>query len=354
MLRFTLHRPSQDSATPGLCGPRTAQSPRAVTLCPAARFLAAFMSHVGVRLVPARNAPESRLAATTAGCDVRAGVAGLRRVPRVEVLDSSGCFLFQPGRECPHPDLRMPRLRPAFCARFLPGFCTVPRAEPVMALTLRLSTRTTSKRPARSVVVLLTQSLRRSPSLAFNRPVRVLDCLRGVDPPLARVSLRWSASNRSASFARKPFGLVISPVDSAAGALTPRSTPATPPAPGAVIGAGTTANAICQQPTRWPVMRYDYRSVRLRRRLNATQPIFATSTLDRARLSCRPAIPRAGRSAGPHPGRLYARSGADGSPRRAAATPGRGRAAPAGGPSATQQQAAAPISGRQPAARPAR
>src|ERR1035437_4193740 len=277
MLRFTLHRPSQDSAIPGLCGPRTAQSPRAVTLCPAARFLAAFMSHVGVRLVPARNAPESRLAATTAGCDVRAGVAGLRRVPRVEVLDSSGCFLFQPGRECPHPDLRMPRLRPAFCARFLPGFCTVPRAEPVMALTLRLSTRTTSKRPARSVVVLLTQSLRRSPSLAFNRPVRVLDCLRGVDPPLARVSLRWSASNRSAFL--RPQTLWAGHLTGGQRRRGPDTTVHTgdPPAPGAVIGAGTTANAICQQPTRWPVMRYDYRSVRLRRRLNATQPIFATT-----------------------------------------------------------------------------
>src|ERR1035437_803583 len=34
----------------------------------------------------------------------------------------------------PQPDLRMPRLSPAFCATFLPGFSMVPRAERVMPL----------------------------------------------------------------------------------------------------------------------------------------------------------------------------------------------------------------------------
>src|SRR5664280_1915718 len=41
----------------------------------------------------------------------------------------------------PQPDVRMPRLSPVFCATFLPGFCTVPAAERVMALMLRFSTR---------------------------------------------------------------------------------------------------------------------------------------------------------------------------------------------------------------------
>src|ERR1035437_4469568 len=80
----------------------------------------------------------------------------------------------------PQPDLRMPRLRRAFCATFLPGFCTVPRAERVMPLTLRFSTRMTSNLRARSVLVFSAQSLRRSPSLAFNRPSRVLTFLAAV------------------------------------------------------------------------------------------------------------------------------------------------------------------------------
>src|ERR1035437_4936608 len=175
----------------------------------------------------------------------------------------------------PHPDLRMPRLSPAFCATFLPGFSMVPRAERVMPLTLRFSTRITSNLAARSVLVFSTQSLRRSPSVAFNRPIRVPTFLRRFDPRRARASLRCSRRSRSASFARKPAGLVISPVDSATATVTPRSTPTTPPVPGAVIGAGITANAICQRPARSRVMRYDFQSTRARVRLNQNQPIFA-------------------------------------------------------------------------------
>src|ERR1039458_3476393 len=101
----------------------------------------------------------------------------------------------------------------------------------------------------------------------------------------ARASLRCSRRPRSASLARKPLGLVISPVDSATATVTPRSTPTTAPTPGAGIGSGITANAICQRPARSRVMRYDFQSMRARLRLNETQPIFGTSTLQRARLS---------------------------------------------------------------------
>src|SRR5664280_181480 len=51
----------------------------------------------------------------------------------------------RPGAFCPsrptsrpHPDLRMPRLRPAFCATFPPGFATVPAAERVMAFDVEV------------------------------------------------------------------------------------------------------------------------------------------------------------------------------------------------------------------------
>src|SRR5665647_970635 len=112
-------------------------------------------------------------------------------------------FSTRPGAFCssrvtsrPHPDLRMPRLRPAFWATFLPGFSMVPRAVRVMALTLRLSTRITSKRVATSVLVFSTQSLRRSPSLAFNPPIRVFTFLRRFDPRRARASRRGSNRRR--------------------------------------------------------------------------------------------------------------------------------------------------------------
>src|ERR1035437_798348 len=202
----------------------------------------------------------------------------------LQVCDVYAAFTFstRPEAFCsnrpasrPHPDLRMPRLSPAFCATFLPGFCTVPAAEPVMPLTLRFSTRITSNLAARSVLVFSSQSLRRSPSLAFNRPIRVLTFLAAVRPRRARASLRCSRRSRSASFARKPLGLVISPVDSATATVTPRSTPRAPPVAGAGIGSGITANAICQRPARSRVMRYDFQSARARLRLNETQPIFA-------------------------------------------------------------------------------
>jgi hypothetical protein len=86
MLRFTLHRPSQNSAVSTCCHGMSCGD-------------ISGRVHIGVRPVPARNAYESRLALTTLGSDVLAGITGLRRVRRVDFLDSSGCFLFQPARE---------------------------------------------------------------------------------------------------------------------------------------------------------------------------------------------------------------------------------------------------------------
>ena len=142
---------------------------------------------------------------------------GLRRVRSCDLLDVYAAVTFStlPGALCsnraasrPHPDFRMPRLRPALAATFRPGFCTVPRAERVIPLMLRFSTRITSNLRARLVLVFATQSLRRSPSLAFNPPIKVLTLRRRFDPRRARASLRCSRRSRPDSFRLRPPGLV--------------------------------------------------------------------------------------------------------------------------------------------------
>ncbi len=86
MLRFTLHRPSQNSQVSTCCH---GMSCRDVSC----------RVHVGVGPVPASHAHEGRLALATFRCDVFAGVTGLRRVRSFHFLDPSGCFLLQPARE---------------------------------------------------------------------------------------------------------------------------------------------------------------------------------------------------------------------------------------------------------------
>src|ERR1035437_6492334 len=86
MLRFTLHRPSQNSAVSTCCHDMSCRD-------------VSGRVHVGVRPMSARNAHESRLALATLGCDVLAGVTGLRRVRSVAFLDPTVCLLLQPGRE---------------------------------------------------------------------------------------------------------------------------------------------------------------------------------------------------------------------------------------------------------------
>src|SRR5664280_3485746 len=86
MLRFTLHRPSQNSA---------------VSTCwhgMSCRDVSGRV-HVGVRPVPAGHAHEGRLALATLGSDVLAGVTGLRRVRSFYFLDPTGRLLLQPARE---------------------------------------------------------------------------------------------------------------------------------------------------------------------------------------------------------------------------------------------------------------
>ena len=148
----------------------------------------------------------------------------------------------------PHPLARMPRFSPAFCRTLRPGSSALPRAERVMFLIFRSSTRITSKRRARSVEVFSHQSLRRSASQALSRAMASLTCLRRADPRRALASLRSSRRRRCRCRAVSTGQHSSSPVDRAADTATPRSRPTTPPWPGAGTGIGIAANATCQRP----------------------------------------------------------------------------------------------------------
>src|SRR5665647_1401495 len=90
MLRFTLHRPSQNSQVSTCCH---GMSCRDVSC----------RVHVGVPLMPASHTHEDRLALATLRCDLLAGVTGLRRVRSFDLLDPTGSLLLQPGDEqTPH------------------------------------------------------------------------------------------------------------------------------------------------------------------------------------------------------------------------------------------------------------
>src|ERR1035437_2316558 len=274
MLRFTLHRPSQNSAVSTCCHGMACRD-------------VSGRVHVGVRPVPASHTYEGRLALATLRCDVLAGVTGLRRVRSFHFFDPAGSLLLQPAREQTPPGFKDAPVEPGLLcdvpARILHGSGSGgSHAFDVEVLD------PDHVEPGSEVGAGFLKPVFAPVAIpGFHRPIRVLTFLRRFDPRRARASLRCSRRSRSASFARKPLGLVISPVDSATATVTPRSTPTTPPVPGAGIGSGITANAICQRPARSRVMRYDLQSARSRLRLNQTHPTFGTSTLDRARLSRR-------------------------------------------------------------------
>jgi len=86
MLRFTLHRPSQNSAVSTCCHDMSCRDIHGRV-------------HVDIRPVPAGHTHESRLALATLRCDVLAGVTGLRRVRSFAFFDPTVCLLLQPGHE---------------------------------------------------------------------------------------------------------------------------------------------------------------------------------------------------------------------------------------------------------------
>jgi hypothetical protein len=335
MLRFTLHRPSQNSAVCACC--------QAMSCCDVSGRV-----HIGVRVVPAGHAHEGRLALATVRCDVLAGVTGLRRVRSFDFLDPAGRFLLQPGHE------QTPT-----------GFEDAP-AQPGLGCDVSAWFRHGSPRGAGhgfEVEVLDSDHVGPAGEVGAGflgpvfAPVSVFGfqpCDQGLhlvvaaDPRAARASLRPSRRSRFASLRLSPAGLVISPVHSATATVTPRSRPTPPPAPGAGIGSGTTADAICQWPARSPAMGYDFHPASPRLCLNQTQPILGHQHTGPCTVVAadRP-TPQARRSANPHARRPDTTSDADGSRRRRSATPGQGPATPAAEPSTTRRQATAPQFGQQ-------
>ena len=139
----------------------------------------------------------------------------------------------------------MARFSPALAAMFRPGCSTVPLADRAMFLMLSFSKRITSKDRASMVDVFSHQSLRRFASRAFRRATLAYSAAFRALPFCARAARRWClrilARSREVSFGQFSFR----PSDRAAVMVTPRSTPMISPVPGAGIGSGTTANAMC-------------------------------------------------------------------------------------------------------------
>lgn len=108
MLRFTFHRPSQDSQVSTCCH---GMSCRDVSC----------RVHVGVRPVTASHAHEDHLALAPLGCNMPAGVAGLRRVRSLTFSTRVGTFCSNRVTSRPQADFRMLRLRPAAWTTFLPA-----------------------------------------------------------------------------------------------------------------------------------------------------------------------------------------------------------------------------------------
>ena len=150
----------------------------------------------------------------------------------------------------PHPDRMMLRFSPLLARTFRPGLSLVPFAERVMLLIFKSSTLITSNRRARSVLVFSTQSLSRSVSRARSRAAASRTCVRRSEPRRARASFRSSRRSLFRSGTVRPGTRSSSPVDRAADTATPRSTPTTSPLPGAWIGSGMAAKAMCQRPAR--------------------------------------------------------------------------------------------------------
>ncbi len=155
----------------------------------------------------------------------------------------------------PQHDRMISRFSPALARTFRPGFAVVPRAERVMVAIFRSSTRIRSNRRAMPVLAFSAQSLRRSLSRALSRAMACLTWPRRFDPRWARASLRCRRRTRRRCGPVRPGACRSSPVDRAADTVTPRSMPTTWPLPGAGIGSGITAKAMCQRPARSIVTR---------------------------------------------------------------------------------------------------
>jgi hypothetical protein len=179
MLRFTLHRPSQNSQVSTRChGMSCRDIPCRV--------------HVGVRLVPARNAHEGRLALATLRCDVLAGVTGLRRVRSFDLLDPSRCFLFQPVHQLSPPRLEDAPVEPCLRSDVPPRVLDGSPSGAGHTLDVEVLDPDHVETPGKVCGGFLDPAVRRSASLAFSPAIRAFTFLRRFDPRRARARRRWS------------------------------------------------------------------------------------------------------------------------------------------------------------------
>ena len=142
----------------------------------------------------------------------------------------------------------------------------------VMFGTRRSSMRMRSYRRAMLVEVFSAQSFRLPASRARVLASRAVARFRRLLPRLARDRRRARRSVRG----DEPGAWYVSPKARARDTATPRSMPVTSPVPGPSIGAGMTANATCQRPTRSRVIRYDLAPGTFRLRRKRTQPAFGS------------------------------------------------------------------------------
>lgn len=264
MLRFTVRRLAQRRASPCRHG-----RPCRVSDVPC-------RVHISVARVSARPAPETRLALTRPPIHDPARRTPLTRERGLDFDHPAGRLVLQPGHQQPPPGRQDAPVQPGFL-RHPAARCRhrAPR-RPRSSDPPHRSHRTGGQGPC---WFFSTQSLRRSTSRAFNRAIATLTRPRRCDPRRARANRRSSSPNRTRSASRRPGTDSGSPVDSAALTTTPRSTPTTPPVPGAGSGTGTAAKATCQRPARSRVIRNDFTpggSARDQR--NRTHPTFGTFT----------------------------------------------------------------------------
>ena len=225
-MRFAFHRPGfplafhalSRRAPPRCCRPRSRQRGRR---CPQAVH-----SEVGLALarlpvhLPARRAPLARV------------MRGSSPPPGRAPSPPAG------APTAPTPTARMPRFSPAFARTLRPGFSRVPRADRVMFVIFRSSTRISSNRRARSVEVFSTQSLRRSVSRAALPGHRLLGPPATLRAPPGAGQLALQPPRPLRSGAVRPGWCSSSPSTPPRDTTTPRSMPTAWPLPGAGIGSG--------------------------------------------------------------------------------------------------------------------
>ncbi len=335
MLRFTLHRPSQNSAVSTCCHGMSCRD-------------VSGRVHVGVRPVPASHAHEGRLALATLRCDVPAGVTGLRRVRSFHFLDPAGSLLLQPAREQTPPGFEDAPVEPGL-------LCDVP------ARILHGSG--SGAGHAFDVEVLDPDHVEPAGEVGagFLKPVFAPVAIAGFQPadqgPDFPAAVRPApGAGESALQPQEPLSF-LRPQTRRAGHLTggqchrERDTPVHADDAAGAGGRNRWGNhGERDMPTTRPLA---CDAVRLPVRQGAAaferNPADLRPPAHCSVHGCRggPAQPQARRSANPHARRLYATSGADGFLRRTPATPGQGPATPAAGRSATRRQATVPICGRQ-------